>query len=132
MCVFCNLIENKTELLIVYENNNIIGFLYNDPINEGHVLLVPKHHYLDVDDLPVELLNEIMLTSKKIVKALKKVYKLNGYSIMQSGGVFNEVGHYHLHIFPRYINDEFAWISSNKHFEYSQNVANKILEAIDK
>ena len=94
--------------------------------------MIPKKHYLDVDDLPVELLNEIMLTSQKIVKSLKKVYKLNGYSIMQNGGIFNEVGHYHLHIFPRYINDEFAWISSNKHFEYSQNVANKILEAIDK
>ena len=23
-----------------------------DPINEGHVLLVPKEHYLDVDEMP--------------------------------------------------------------------------------
>ena len=28
---------------------------------------------------------------------------------MQNGGVFNDVGHYHMHIFPRNKDDEFGW-----------------------
>lgn len=28
---------------------------------------------------------------------------------MQNGGKFNDIGHYHLHIFPRYENDGFGW-----------------------
>lgn len=37
----------------------------------------------------------------------KKIYNPNGYSIMQNGGKFNDVGHYHMHLFPRYIKDDF-------------------------
>ena len=66
-----------------------------EPINEGHILLVPKEHYLDVD----EILSHLMIISKKIVSVLKEIYRPNGYSIMQNGGEFNDVGHYHLHIF---------------------------------
>ena len=47
-----------------------------------------------------------MMVSKKIVSALKEIYKPTGYSIMQNGGEFNDIGHYHLPIFPRYVGDE--------------------------
>ncbi len=67
--------------------------------------MVPKQHYLDADVIPDDLLAHLMLVSKKIVKALKEIYNPNGYSIMQNGGELNDVGHYHLHIFPRYVGD---------------------------
>lgn len=81
-----------------------------DPINPGHVLLIPKEHYLDVDEIPDEVLSHLTIVSKKIVTALKEIFLLDGYSIMQNGGEFNDVGHYHLHIFPRYKGDGFSWI----------------------
>lgn len=130
MCVFCDIANKKINTYTVYENDNIIAFLDYDPINEGHILLIPKKHYLDVDELPKELLTEIMETSQKLVTAIKKVYKPAGYSIMQNGGAFNDVGHYHLHIFPRYIGDGFGWASSDKAFDYSQDVADKITKAL--
>ena len=85
MCVFCDIVSKKLKSYIVYENDKIIAFLDNDPINEGHILLIPKNHYLDIDEIPDDVLNEIILVSKKLVNALKKVYKLDGYSIMQNG-----------------------------------------------
>ena len=81
-----------------------------DPINPGHVLLIPKEHYLDIDEIPDEVLSHLTIVSKKIVTALKEIFLLDGYSIMQNGGEFNDVGHYHLHIFPRYKGDGFSWI----------------------
>ena len=132
MCVFCDIASKKINTYTVYENNNIIAFLDYEPINEGHILLIPKKHYLDVDELPKELLTEIMETSQRLVTAIKKVYKPDGYSIMQNGGAFNDVGHFHLHIFPRYNEDGFGWTSSDKEFNYSQNAADKISEALGK
>ncbi|MRI82455.1 HIT domain-containing protein [Aerococcaceae bacterium DSM 109653] len=94
----------------VYEDEIVIAFMDMDPINPEHVLLIPKEHYLDVDEIPDEVLSHLTIVSKKIVTALKEIFLLDGYSIMQNGGEFNDVGHYHLHIFPRYKGDGFSWI----------------------
>ncbi len=45
--------------------------------------------------------------------ALKKHYSPDGISMMQNGGYFNDVNHYHMHVFPRYKNDGFGWIDPN-------------------
>lgn len=72
MCVFCNIANHMIETNIVYENERIIAFLDRDPINEGHILIVPKEHYLDADEMPNELLFEITAVSKKLISAIKK------------------------------------------------------------
>lgn len=130
MCVFCKIANKEQAVYTVYEADNVMAFLDYDPINEGHILLIPKKHYLDVDELPSKLLAELMETSQKLVRALKKVYNPEGYSIMQNGGKFNDVGHYHLHIFPRYTEDGFGWTASDMQFNYSQEVADKIATMI--
>lgn len=114
----------------IYEDEVVMAFLDMEPINEGHVLLVPKEHYLDVDEMPDEVLVHLMLVSKKIVSALKEIYKPNGYSIMQNGGDFNDVGHYHLHIFPRYAGDGFGWIYGDDVKKVSEEIAKKLKDQI--
>lgn len=79
------------------------------PINEGHFLIIPKQHYLDLDELEDSLLKELILLTKKLLIRLKKQYNLNGYTIMQNGGIFNDTGHLHIHLFPRYTDDGFGW-----------------------
>lgn len=129
-CIFCKIANKEVESNIVYESNNSIAFLDIDPINEGHILIVPKEHHLDIEELPADILNEIMELSQRIVKALKETYKPDGYSIMQNGGKFNEIGHFHLHIFPRYINDGFVWTTNEKEISVSQEIANNIRKAL--
>lgn len=79
-CVFCHKEQIITDF--VYEDDLVMAFMDMEPINEGHVLLVPKQHYLDVDEIPDELLAHLMLVSKKIVTALKETYHPNGCRIM--------------------------------------------------
>jgi histidine triad (HIT) family protein len=128
-CIFCRIIKGEIETNIIYEDNDIMSFLDIDPINVGHILIVPKKHLLDIDEMSNDLLTTIMLHSKTIARALKDVYNPDGYSIMQNGGIFNEIGHYHLHIFPRYSNDGFSWncrdIKSDLKIE-----ANKIIKIL--
>ncbi len=129
-CVFCH----KEKLLtdIVYEDEMVMAFMDMEPINEGHILLIPKEHYLDVDEIPDEVLSHLMIVSKKIVSALKEIYHPKGYSIMQNGGAFNDVGHYHLHIFPRYQNDGFGWIYGEDTKKVTTEIAMKIKGKIDR
>ena len=129
-CTFCRIANKETESNIVYESNNIIAFLDIDPINEGHILIVPKEHYLDIEEIPTDILNEIMGLSQRIVKALKETYRPDGYSIMQNGGKFNEIGHFHLHIFPRYSSDGFSWKCNENEINVSQEIADKIRKSL--
>lgn len=125
-CIFCHKENIITDF--VYEDELVMAFMDMDPINEGHVLLVPKAHYLDVDEMPDEVLAHLMIISKRIVSALKKVYNPAGYSIMQNGGEFNDVGHYHLHIFPRYAGDGFGWTYGEGEKAVNAEIAKRIRE----
>lgn len=127
-CIFCCRDKIKTDF--IYEDEKVMAFLDIEPINEGHILLAPKEHYLDADEMPDDIFLHLMSVSKRIVKAIKEVCAPDGYSIMQNGGVFNDIGHYHLHIFPRYDDDGFSWTGGNGYCG-AVNIAEKIKEKLE-
>lgn len=69
MCVFCDIIKRKSPAHVVYENDQLISFLDIEPINEGHVLIVPKQHADTIEELSDETLTDIMRVAKKLVAA---------------------------------------------------------------
>ncbi|MBE6879310.1 MAG: HIT family protein [Ruminococcaceae bacterium] len=127
-CVFCH--KEKIITDIIYEDESVMAFMDMEPINEGHILLVPKEHYLDVDEIPDETLSRLMIVSKKIVAVLKEIYKPDGYTIIQNGGRFNDVGHYHLHIFPRFVSDGFGWIYGDNSMNLNSEIARRIRDRL--
>ncbi len=126
MCEFCKIVQGEIEPYIVYEDEKTMAFLDYDPINTGHVLLIPKEHYLDADEMPEELLLHLTAVSRKLLQAIKATFSPYGYTIMQNGGACNEIGHYHMHIFPRYEGDGFGWTDSERVKKYSQEIAASI------
>ena len=130
-CPFCKIIEKQAEAYVIYESENIIAVLDIDPINEGHVLVMPKLHEASIDNMSINIVTEIMETIQKIVKALREIYTMDGYSIMQNGGDFCDFGHGHFHVFPRYKNDGFGWKYPEGPFEYSHEVAERLRSAIN-
>ena len=129
-CPFCKIIEKQAEAHMIYESENLVAFLDFDPINEGHVLVVPKLHEASIDNMPIHILTEIMETLQRIVVALKEVYNIEGYTIMQNGGEACDFGHGHFHVFPRYKDDGFCWKCPEGSFEYSAKVAERIRKAL--
>jgi histidine triad (HIT) family protein len=78
------------------------------PNNAGHVLVIPNQHFENLYDLPVEYAADIHKVAQQIALAFKHVYQCDGVSTRQhneSAGN-QEVWHYHLHVFPRYHNDD--------------------------
>lgn len=130
-CPFCQIMKHQADAHIIHETENIIAFLDVDPINEGHVLIIPKLHEASLEYIPQYVLNEIIQFLQRMSIVLKNVYHADGYSIMQNGGEFCDFGHAHFHIFPRYKNDGFSWKYSDDSFEYSLEIASKLKIALN-
>lgn len=130
-CLFCEIAKKRRACNIVYEDDLIIGFMDIDPINEGHVLLITREHRLDLDELTQEERYRIMDVSNLMLKGLKKTYRMDGYSVMQNGGEFNDIGHYHYHIFPRYQGDGFGWTANGISKRDLKEVSKKLIAEVN-
>lgn len=106
-CRFYQLRREQEKM--VYQDQWVSLFFDMDPISKGHALIITNEHYLDIDEIPDRVLEQVWKCAKVYVGLLKRHFKPTGYSMMQNGGAFNDIGHYHLHVFPRHSPEEFAW-----------------------
>jgi histidine triad (HIT) family protein len=95
---------------IVFKDNLVTcfvagRFLKNNP---GHIIVIPNKHIENIYDLPKEFGYAIYNASKKAAIALKESYKCEGVSTRQHNEPAGnqEVWHYHLHVIPRYKDDQ--------------------------
>lgn len=107
-CLGCRLANKEEPVNVVYENEVVCCILDHDPFNEGHVMILPKGHVEDMDELDEETANTIIQTSRLLTGALKTLYQPDGITIVQNGGIFSDLSHFHLHVVPRYKHQSFA------------------------
>lgn len=106
-CIFCDIINGKSEAEILYEDENIISFLDIRPVNYGHTLVVPKKHYDNFLSLTSSELNYLINGLQTISRAVEKSVKADGFNIVVNNGksAGQTVFHFHFHIIPRFTND---------------------------
>jgi len=95
--IFTKIINRKIPAYIISENSKFIAFLDINPLSIGHTLVVPKKEIDYFFDLDEDFLAEILLFSKKISKAIKKVTRCNRVGLSVIG---LEIPHAHLHLVP--------------------------------
>ena len=101
-CIFCKIINGEIPSYVVYEDDIVKAFLDVNPEANGHTLIVPKKHYVDLYDIPNEVLSHIMDVAKKIGKLYEEKLNLDGFTLFQNNGLPQEVKHFHLHVRPSY------------------------------
>jgi len=101
-CIFCKIINNEIPSYKIYEDEIVLAFLDVNPSSNGHTLIIPKEHYLDLDDIEEDTLNHIMKVAKEIKKLLQEKLNCDGITLVQNNGSVQEVKHYHLHLQPHY------------------------------
>ena len=101
-CLFCKINKGDIPSYTIYENDYVRCFLDINPLANGHTLIIPKKHFLDVNDIDLEYLEEINKASKIIVKLLNEKLNPSGIRLLQNNGNLQEVKHYHLHVIPSY------------------------------
>lgn len=116
-CPFCRIAAGEDlddgytqQADVIYRDELVTAFVALAwwPANAGHVLVVPNEHYENVYDIPDAVLAAVQIAGKRMALALKAVYGCEGTSFRQHNepAGYQEVWHYHLHVFPRYHGDE--------------------------
>lgn len=132
-CIFCKIVDKKIPAEIVYENEDILVMADIKPVNLGHVLVLSKKHFVNIYDIPNELLSKLIIQAKATSEIIKKALGDDGVNVhmnneLPAGQV---VFHAHIHVIPRFEGDGFThW----KGQAYSQaeikNTAEKIRSAM--
>ena len=69
-CIFCKIINGDIPSYTIYEDDFVKCFLDINPDSNGHTLIIPKKHYVCLDDIDNDTLIHIM----KIARNLKKEF----------------------------------------------------------
>lgn len=103
-CVFCGIVENSEVLL---ENRNSMAFYDRSPVNEGHMLIIPKNHKENYFNLSQIELLDIHSLLHECKKYLEKKYNTQHFNIGWNCGEASgqTVFHAHCHLIPRYAGD---------------------------
>lgn len=136
-CIFCKIINREADAIIIYEDNNIIAFMDNNPFNLGHTLVIPKKHYKYFMDMPEKEAGELFIIVNRISKAVYLSIKADGMNIGQSNGksASQQIFHVHIHIIPRFSNDsKHNLFPSRKKLNNNdiQITGNSIIETLNK
>ena len=116
-CIFCKIIKGEIPSYTVYEDDIIKAFLDINPCTKGHLLIIPKKHYTNVFDVDQKVIDHsINAIKEKLYPLVKEKLNCDGLTISQNNDYGQEVKHYHIHMIPRYINDE------DKHIYYKETL----------
>jgi len=99
-CIFCKIVRGEIPSYKVYEDGEFLAFLDINPLNPGHVLVIPKKHYRWVWD--VSEIGKYYNVVGKIAQALKKAMCTDWIVSLVIG---EEVPHAHVWLIPRFEND---------------------------
>lgn len=120
-CIFCNIVDGDIPCYKIYEDDDTIAFLDIKPLSKGHSIVIPKHHYENILDLPDELYSKMASTVKKVSQVLNDKYHPEGILINQNNGkkAGQEIFHMHVHIKPIYT-DTIVFDEANHRKEFSK------------
>lgn len=127
-CIFCMIADHKIPGKIVYEDDVCMAFLDLSQATLGHTLVIPKAHFDHILAVDEQTLAHMMKVTQDVTRRLQDKLNAIGFNIITN---MNEVAgqtvkHFHIHIIPRYKDNEgFKTI-------YIDNSENVDLEAIYK
>jgi histidine triad (HIT) family protein len=114
-CIFCAITAGLLEASIVYTDDVVMVFMDLNPVTPGHLLVVPRVHAVGLEDLDEETGRHVWTIGHRMARALRRsCLRCEGINVFLADGeaAFQEVFHFHLHVFPRYAEDGFT-ISAN-------------------
>ena len=109
MCVFCKILNNEIPCSKIYENEYCIAILDISQTTNGHTLIIPKRHVENIFSLNKEESLAVMDACVFVSNKLKEKLGIQNINLLNNSGRLagQVVMHFHMHVIPRYENDEF-------------------------
>ena len=107
-CIFCKIVSGDIPASTVYEDDHFLAFLDISQVTPGHTLVIPKKHARNLlemtPDETADLFNVVSTVTKKVESATQP-QGMNIISNMEEIAG-QSVFHTHVHILPRYSQDD--------------------------
>lgn len=132
-CIFCKIIKREIPGFIVYEDDYTIAFLDIAPVKPGHVLVLPKKHVENLEEMDDVVLGHTMAAVKKIGLAIKEAWGAKGYNIVVNNGEVagQMINHFHFHLIPRHKKDELTpWAQGQYESGQAAKLAKELTEKL--
>ncbi len=108
-CFFCRDLRRKKdeETLILYRGDFSFVMMNRFPYNNGHLMVIPKRHCLDLDNLDKNESQEIFALLQASIRILRSNLGPQGFNVGVNLGKIAGAGedHVHFHIGPRWPGD---------------------------
>lgn len=129
-CIFCKIIAGEIPCWKLYDDEHVLAFLDIGPLCEGHCLIIPKKHYVTIDQMPAAEAAACMAVVPKLSEAVVAATGAAGWNVLQNNHQVagQAVDHVHIHIIPRNEDDGlgFRWPAG----ELDKDAAKKLQAAI--
>ena len=134
-CIFCRIIAGEIPPTKIYEDDLVYAFLDINPINPGHVLVIPKEHHESSSTIPEATAGRMFHVGSRIGVALKRAKDYDAFNLHLADGTAagQVVNHAHLHVVPRGVEDNFHWnwrqipyANDNEREEFAQSIQSKL------
>jgi histidine triad (HIT) family protein len=110
-CLFCRILAGELPASFVYRDEHCAAFMDIQPVNIGHVLIVPVRHGAYLADIDGDTAARLMRVGHAMAAALRASdVPCEGVNFFLADGeaAMQEVFHVHLHVFPRFKGDGFG------------------------
>lgn len=110
-CVFCAICSSSApdeDRYVVWSSDTMIAVLNAYPYSSGHVLVMPRRHIRELEDLTGEEAAGLWAAVHDTVAAVKSAYRPDGLNLGLNLGRAAGAGipaHLHVHVVPRWIGD---------------------------
>jgi histidine triad (HIT) family protein len=125
-CIFCQILSKDLQASIVWQDDRCTAFMDIQPVNPGHLLVVPNVHAAELSELDEESAAHLMRVAHRLNAALRASgLRCEGvnYFLADSEAAMQEVFHVHLHVFPRFAGDGFGLKFSPAYFQRPERPA---------
>lgn len=110
-CLFCKLAAGEGEVTVVHQDSRTVALMDIQPVTQGHMLVIPRAHATYLADLVPDDGARLFLVAQQAAVSLRgSGLRCEGVNFFLADGeaAGQEVGHVHLHVFPRFAGDGFG------------------------
>jgi histidine triad (HIT) family protein len=106
-CIFCKIVKGEAPASIVYEDDLTLAFMDLGHVNPGHTIVALKPHIETIYGLDDTLAAAVFRIATRLAQALKTAMQPAGMTLLQANekAGWQTVGHFHIHVLPRHLND---------------------------
>jgi len=100
-CIFCKIVKGEIPAKIIQETTKSLAFMDAFPLAKGHSLVIPKHHYEKLQEIPPEENAELFETVRNVLSKVDKLTNATLIALHNGKDSGQEVPHVHIHLIPR-------------------------------